>query len=241
MDANKTDAHSNASEKAGKALDFQTVIAVTVHDMKNSLGMLLNSLEELRVELPAEISTSTKFNTLQYEAERVHNDLIQLLGIYRADRDSLSARVEEHYVPDFLEEQRARYESLLLGHQIACEIRCDTELGFFDQDLVSGVITNAVNNAIRYTTDKLLLTATKTDGYLVFGVSDNGSGFSEGMLAEAKPPEASGISFESGSTSLGLYFSRMVAALHTNQGKAGLIKLSNSGGLGGGTFELWLP
>ena len=34
--------------RGAQSIDFSMVLASAVHDMKNSLGMLLNSLDELR-------------------------------------------------------------------------------------------------------------------------------------------------------------------------------------------------
>ncbi len=96
-------------------IDFSMVLASAVHDMKNSLGMLLNSLDELRTEHEENLGESARFNTLQYEAERMHNDLVQLLGIYRLGENNLSAHIEEHFVPDFLTEHLARHTPLLQG------------------------------------------------------------------------------------------------------------------------------
>ena len=46
-------------------IDFSMVLASAVHDMKNSLGMLLNSLDELRTEHEESLGESARFNTLQ--------------------------------------------------------------------------------------------------------------------------------------------------------------------------------
>ena len=102
--------------------DFSMVMASAVHDMKNSLSMLLHSLEMISDELPEEMKNSGKVATLQYEAERVNNDLIQLLGLYRIENDKLSIHIDEHYVRDFLEEQAARYEVLLNSRSIELSI-----------------------------------------------------------------------------------------------------------------------
>ena len=79
--------------RGAQSIDFSMVLASAVHDMKNSLGMLLNSLDELRQEQADTTGDSPRFNTLQYEAERMHNDLVQLLGIYRLGENNLSAHV----------------------------------------------------------------------------------------------------------------------------------------------------
>jgi hypothetical protein len=49
------------------------------------------------------------------------------------------------------------------------------------------------------------------------------------------------IDFQTGSTGIGLYFSRIIAALHDSGGRKGTIAISNGGALGGAVFELRIP
>ncbi|MDO6443970.1 sensor histidine kinase KdpD [Marinobacter sp. 2_MG-2023] len=221
-------------------IDFSMVLALAVHDMKNSLGMLLNSLDELRAENEDKLNDFTKFNTLQYEAERIHNDLVQLLGIYRLGDNNLSAHIEEHFVPDFLAQHLARHTPLLKGLGIDYDIDADPINGFFDADLLTGALNNTLNNAIRYTKSRIRLTANERDGYLVIGVEDDGEGYPESMQHTGTLSFKS-LDFNTGSTSLGLFFVSAVADLHSEGERTGYIKLHNDGPLGGGVFEIWLP
>lgn len=236
-----TENNDNASElRESQSIDFSMVLASAVHDMKNSLGMLLNSLDELRQENAGSIGESSRFNTLQYEAERMHNDLVQLLGIYRLGENNLSAHIEEHFVPDFLSDHMARHTPLLEGLGIKLAIEADDINGFFDEDLLTGVLNNTINNAIRYTKSQIKLTASEQQGFLVIGVEDDGSGYPESMQHSGTPSFKS-LDFNSGSTSLGLFFASSVAQLHSEGNRAGSIRLHNGGSLGGGVFEIWLP
>lgn len=221
-------------------IDFSMVIASAVHDMKNSLGMLLNSLDELRQDCAEHSSVANRVNTLQYEAERLHSDLVQLLGIYRLGQENLSAHAEEHFVPDFLSQHLARHTPLLEGQGIKYSIEADDINGFFDDDLLTGVLNNTINNAIRYTRSKIRLTATEKDGFLVIGVEDDGAGYPEHMQ-RAGSLSFKSLDFNSGSTSLGLFFASSVAKLHKDEEREGSIKLHNGGEFGGGVFEIWLP
>lgn len=221
-------------------IDFSMVLASAVHDMKNSLGMLLNTVDELRAEHEQTLAGSEKFNMLQYEAERMHNDLVQLLGIYRLGENNLSAHIDEHFVPDFLSDHMARHTPLLDGLGIDYVIEADDINGFFDEDLLTGVLNNTINNAIRYTKTRILLTAREQDGHLVIGVEDDGKGYPESMQHTGTLNFKS-LDFNSGSTSLGLFFASSVAKLHSNGDKTGTIKLHNGGRFGGGVFEIWLP
>lgn len=215
------------------------VLALAVHDMKNSLGMLINSLDELKAQNASTSKESKSYNTLQYEAERIHNDLVQLLGIYRLGENNLSAHTEECFVPDFLSEHLARHTPLLEGLEITYSISTDPIYGFFDPNLLTGALNNIINNAIRYTKKQIRITASEREGYLVITVEDDGEGYPEGMQIESlsmKSPD-----FNTGSTSLGLFFVSAVANLHSDGDRAGSIKLHNNGELGGGVFEIWLP
>ncbi|HKK57628.1 HAMP domain-containing sensor histidine kinase [Marinobacter sp.] len=231
---------TGGSRNSTQNIDFSMVLASAVHDMKNSLGMLLNSLDDLRREQSATIADSSRFNTLQYEAERMHSDLVQLLGIYRLGENNLSAHIEEHFVPDFLSEHMARHTPLLDGLGIEFELEADDINGFFDADLLTGVLNNTLNNALRYTRRKIRLGATERDGYLVIAVEDDGDGYPESMQ-HTGAPDFKTLDFNSGSTSLGLFFASSVAALHSEGERTGTIRLLNGGSLGGGVFEIWLP
>lgn len=222
-------------------LDFSTVIASAVHDMKNSLGMLLHSVEEVSDAIPEETRTSSAFTTLQYEAQRLHGDLIQLLGIYKMEQQTLSARVDEHFVPDFLDEQYARHKPLLEGLGIEMAVDAEPVTGYFDDNLVAGVLTNIINNAIRYTKNTLRLAAREEDGYLVIAVEDDGGGYPAHMINAPEQFSREGVDFSSGSTHLGLYFAHRIAGMHQEGERTGFIQLSNGGQTGGGVFELHLP
>lgn len=226
--------------ESDQSIDFSMVLASAVHDMKNSLGMLLNSLDELRSEHGATFNGSPRFNSLQYEAERMHNDLVQLLGIYRLGKHNLSAHLEEHYLPDFLAEHMARHVPLLQGLGIEALIDASDITGFFDADLLTGVLNNTINNALRYTRNNLRLTAETREGYLVIGVEDDGEGYPESMQHTGTLSFKS-LDFNTGSTSLGLFFASSVAQLHREGDRTGSIKLHNGGQFGGGVFEIWLP
>lgn len=237
---NEEHTQENGAIPARGDIDFSMILASSVHDMKNSLGMLLNSVEELRQDLGAEHKANAGMNTLQYEAERIHNDLVQLLSLYRLSENTLSARIDEHYIPDFLSEQLSRHEPLLKGLGIHYSVEAIEAGGYFDRDLLGGVLNNVINNAIRYTRDTIKLIAREQNGYLVIRLEDNGQGYPEAMLNAGIDTDRP-VDFQSGSTNLGLTFTAAIARLHTQNGREGHIHLENGGSLGGGVFEIWLP
>lgn len=226
--------------------DFSLILASSIHDMKNSLGMLLHSLEDLCDQLPPENNNGQGIGTIRYEAERVNNDLIQLLGVYRLQQNKLSAHLDEHYLDDIFSEQHAQYDEILRAKGVTLEQDNDHNLAwFFDRELVCGILNNAINNASRYTNNKVLLATRKVTlsehEFLEISVNDDGEGYPPAILDITPSDIQNNLNFKTGSTSLGLYFASQVAALHELNDQHGRIELSNGGALGGGLFRLYLP
>lgn len=233
---------TNSGDRQDDVADFAFVLASSVHDMKNSLGMLLNTLEETMQDMPAKTpAQQQRFATLQYEASRINGELIQLLSLYRMSLQPMPVHVQEHYVNDMLGEQLARNDMLFVSRRLNVTCECDDDLlWYFDSDLVGGVVHNVLVNCARYTRTQLLVKAWLEPEGLYLSVADDGQGYPDVMLAQ--PGEfIAGVSFESGSTNLGLYFAQTVARMHRAKGVKGSITLANDGPLGGGVFTLFLP
>lgn len=229
-------------EQEENNLDFSFVLASSVHDMKNSLGMLLSSLESMLEEAPPQNPAQQKyFSTLGYEAARINGELVQLLALYRMQQEVMQLRLEEQFVVDLIDDQVARNDILLSTRGIELQVDCDPDLSWYlDSELIGGVLNNILVNGARYSRGHLRISARIERQMLCLSLADDGQGFPQSML-EAPLQENAGVSFSNGSTNLGLLFAHKVAILHRAGGQKGRIELSNDGPLGGGVFSLWLP
>ncbi len=235
--------NTSASKNDVPPLDFALVLASSVHDMKNSVGMLLASLEEVIQETPPENEEQKRrFNTLHYESSRINNELVQLLTIYRMQNQFLPLRIDHYYVIDVMEEQVARNHMLLETGNIELDFQCDDELNwYYDNDLVSSVIHNIFVNCIRYTKSKIMIRAEEYEGYLCISIEDDGPGYPAHMLDKPSNLVENASDVADGGTHLGLYFAEQIAAMHKQGDKTGHIALENGGVYGGGVFRLFIP
>lgn len=239
--SNKIDPSDDVNAESS-SLNMGTFLASSVHDMKNSVSMLIGGLEKtLAMADSANLTTYSELVQMNHEAKRINSNLIQLLTLYKMGQKIYPFDPQSICVEDFLCSMAAQNRALLKSHNIALEIHADPALyWYFDEDLVSGVISNALNNAMRYTTDCIRLIANENKGVLELRVEDNGSGYPEAMLQESVG-NMRGVDFQGGSTGLGLYFSSAVARLHHNHAQCGEVMLENGGSLEGGCFVLRLP
>jgi len=218
------------------------LLASSVHDIKNSLGMLLNTLDSVIETTPINSDLQRhQFATLRGEAARINNSLIYLLGLYRLQRHELPLQIQAVYVADFLDEQIAANELLFSIRQISVQRDCDEALaGYFDPTLIAGIIGNVLVNAARYASKSIRVSAIEGDkGSVAIEICDDGPGFPEKML-ESSHHTQRGIDFNSGSTNLGLFFAAEVAHLHRRGNQHGVIELSNLSP-NGSRFKLILP
>jgi two-component system, OmpR family, sensor histidine kinase SenX3 len=226
----------------GDRIAFPEFLASIVHDMKNSLGMIMTTAEEtVSACSPLGCPSSKRLSQMQYETKRLNNNLVQLLTIYKMDQAQYTVNITDNAVCDFIEETLLQNRPLLDYRGINVITECPEDLfWFFDSNLISGVINNILNNAYRYAQDRLSITAQEKNGFLVLTVQDNGSGYPESMLSSTGQ-DIKGTSFRTGSTGLGLYFASIVAGLHKNRGRSGYIEIRNGCELGGGCFSIYLP
>jgi len=221
-------------------IDFSTILASSIHDMKNSLGVVLSSLDEL-VHGLGDALPPAQLAKLQWEAKRVNDNLVQLLALYKMENQGVALNVDEYFVYDFLEELLVSEKAVLKTRNIGLDLQCERDLAwYFDRELIAGVLKNAIGNALRYARTKVLITAGEEDHYLVLSVNDDGKGFNYRLLADGLQ-YAHGVDFSSGNTGLGLYFTSRVAKLHKNKDRRGSIQLSNGQALGGACFSIKLP
>jgi K+-sensing histidine kinase KdpD len=241
---NDEDADDNAKQDTANFatdLDFSFVLASSAHDMKNSLGMLLNSLEEVISYAPPQDQTQMKhFSVLQYEASRINSELIQLLTVYRLKQKNLPFNFDENYLLETFEDQIARNDVLFKTKSLELKVECDTDLAwFYDNELIGNVIHNVLINAARYAKSAVLLTARLENNQLIITIEDDGSGFPAFMM-EAAALENNSKS-ATNSTQLGLFFAGKIAYFHRQGERHGYIQLTNGGQLGGGVFSIILP
>ncbi|MGQ8363855.1 sensor histidine kinase [Glaciecola sp. 1036] len=235
------DVDMSQNAKSEEKVEFSSVMAVAIHDMKNSLSLLMQSIEQLADHLPSESNYAReRLNSVHYEANRMNTTLVQVLSLYRASIDALPINVDEVYVSDLIEEVVDSNAVYIKDRAITVESEVDEDLSwFFDRDLIYLLIYDVLINAIRYGGTAVQIKAWVEDEQLQFQVSDNGPGYPSSML-EISESELSQHSISEGRTGLGLFFARLIAQTHKNKGKQGKILLSN-GANGGSNFKLVLP
>src|SRR5438067_2088388 len=233
------------------AHDLFLFLAATAHDMKNSISVLSGTLERLLVANAPDASPQAKADYPQlahmlYQTKRLNDSLMQLLALYKqVGTPAYPFDMQPLDMGQLVEQVAALERVLLESRGIRLDIDCDPDLVWhFDEDLIVGVLSHAINNAIHYTCNVVRLAIRENDGWLELRVEDNGPGYPPALLRAgeiATRDMAGGVNFLTNSAGLGLYFSGEVAKMHRHRGRCGSVRLENGGRYGGGCFVLRLP
>lgn len=217
-------------------LDLNALAASSIHEVKNLLGQLTLSLEEIaQAQCPG---TEQKIASARFACSRVVDRLTEMLILYKLDGGYLKPSLAAHCPADFLEDVMLAAQNLT-GGRVAIQIESAAhvpEFWFFDRDLTESALMNAVHNALLHARSQITLSVEQDGEYLLFRICDDGPGYPAAVLQERlDAPRTS----QQGS-GLGLFFASSVAQAHHNKERHGKVMLGNNPA-GGAMFSLYLP
>ncbi|WP_420932795.1 sensor histidine kinase [Alteromonas sp. A081] len=223
-------------------IDFSSVLAAAVHDMKNSLFLLIQSIEGLRDALPKENSGAREqVANVHYEASRLNTNLVQILSLYRSELTSIPISADECFIVDLIDDVIGSNTFYIEQKNIKLIVDVHEDVSWYlDSELIYLLINDVIVNALRYGTSCISIHASVVDDYLSIKIEDDGNGYPQEMLTKSHSA-LSNFELSQGRTGLGLFFAKVIADAHSHNGKAGIISLSNGGNLGGSVFEVKIP
>lgn len=225
-------------------IDFSSVLASSIHDMKNSLCMFLQSIETLSLKAKQqgdEHEYGQELAKLHYEASRLNGGLMQMLALYRIEQQQLPLTIEEVFISDLLEELIERNSLYSENKQVSIILEANEDLTWdLDRDLITYLINDVLVNALRYTKDEIRIYAHQNEDHLEIRIEDNGTGYPEAVLKQ-KAMAQHKFDANLGRSGLGVYFAHLITQAHVKQGTCGSINISNSVEKSGAIFTLRLP
>ncbi len=225
-----------------KQIDFSTLMASTVHDMKNVIAAVSQAYESLFAEMPEALQRSPQARLIEQEALRLDAMLMQLLGVYKLEHNQLRLQPEYYSIDELFEDLNNRHRELLDYRNIDLQIELDEPdlEGYFDVSLIGTVLDNALGNALNYCKKSIRLHARREDNGILLSINDDGPGYPASLLGAVREKESSSIDRNSGSTGLGLYFAASIIAMHDQDERPARLELTNQGHLPGACMTIWI-
>ena len=223
-------------------LDFSTILATSIHDMKNSLAMVLQSIEDLDLADNLTAQQHKSVSNLHYQTSRINSTLMQLLALYRDEKKQLPVFIEENSIDELLTDILERNRLYLNSHHIKVVVKVEKELrGYYDIDLISYLLGDIFINALRHAKSVVTISADYEAPFLIFKIEDDGEGYPHYMLNVNNAEELSTFNANKGRSGLGLLFAKKIAEAHQLNQLKGNISLANKPDNSGSIFTLQLP
>lgn len=211
------------------------------HDMKTPLASIMTAGSSLLSARDRKGPDAARelLETIVQEAERLNGLITNLLSVTRLESGSTVLSKELEAVDDLVLAALSRLTGRLSGRPVSVDVPSDLPMVSVDPGLFDQLLTNLLENALRYTPSgsPIEITARADRGALSLDVSDRGPGIAAGEreLVFDKFYRGQAAKRNDGGTGLGLTICRAVARAHG--GDVAIV-----GRVGGGTtFRVRLP
>jgi two-component system sensor histidine kinase KdpD len=220
----------------------EALIGSVSHELRTPLASILGAATVLS-EAPA-IAGEKKLRALAHdvrdEAERLNNDIQNLLDATRISSNGITPRVEWADPEDIINSAVERCRSRLADRRIVLDLPANLPLVRVDSVLVQQALVQVFDNAVKYSApqSRITVSARAPDGQLIISIADQGAGITAAEQSQIWQRFARGerhAATTSGS-GLGLWIANAFVAAN-----GGTIKAASAGLGQGSTVAIELP
>lgn len=226
-----------AQSEAGYQQMQSTFLAAISHDLRTPLAAIVGAASSLQTQRdklgPAE--QERLLSSIASEAAYLSAVTENTLQLVRLTGSAQALQRDWESIEEIVGAVLARVRQRDPGRRIRSRISGGLPLVKADPVLLSQLLTNLLDNALKYTGEAIELTASSGPAGLVVSVKDRGEGVSEAARAAIFEPRARGDGPGARGAGLGLAVCRAIAQAH-----GGELTLRRRNG-GGSSFSLTLP
>jgi two-component system sensor histidine kinase KdpD len=220
----------------------EALIGSVSHELRTPLASILGAATVLS-QSPAVVNDSrltSLASVVRDEAERLNNDIQNLLDATRISREQIKPRMEWIEPSDIVNSALERRQRRLNGHIVSLDLDSNLPFIYVDPVLIEQAFAQVVDNAAKYSPAGSTITvAAKRNGHgLVMSVSDTGVGLTDEESAQLGDRFFRGARHASTTSGSGLGLWIAKAFVSANGGK---IEADSAGVNLGTTIAIKLP
>ncbi len=166
----------------------ESMMQMVVHDLKNPLASIMGNVQLIQMQ-SVEMVTPTRLKELlqrtQESARQLMRMILNILQIGRIEEQKMPLKLEPLALHSVVQENVDEMMGLSARDKITLENRVGSDLPTprADRELVSRVIANLLNNAVKHTPGggRVTVEARQEQDSVILMVSDNGEGIPEDL------------------------------------------------------------
>jgi two-component system sensor histidine kinase KdpD len=220
----------------------EALIGSVSHELRTPLASILGAATVLSAA-PA-LANEKKLRALVHdvrdEAERLNNDIQNLLDASRISSDGVTPHIEWADPADIVNSAMERCRRRMAGRRLALDLPGDLPLVHVDPVLVQQALVQIVDNAVKYSPagTRIAVGARAESGHIVLSIADEGAGVTAAEQAKMWGRFARGdrLATTTSGSGLGLWIANAFIAVN-----GGRISASSEGPGLGTTVSIELP
>lgn len=220
----------------------EALIGSVSHELRTPLASILGAATVLGAApaLQGETKLQALVQDIRSEAERLNDDIQNLLDASRISSDGIKPRVEWADPGDIIESALERCRNRLAGHRVVQNLPSEMPPINVDPVLVKQALVQIFDNAAKYAPQgsQITVTTTMRNGRMVLSVRDEGAGLTSGEQTQIWDRFVRGERHAATTSGSGLGLWIANAFIAVNGGKMNAV--SEGPGLGT-TMEIELP
>jgi two-component system sensor histidine kinase KdpD len=220
----------------------EALIGSVSHELRTPLASILGAATVLSAApmLQKERKLTALVHDVRDEAERLNNDIQNLLDATRISSDGVKPHVEWADPADIINSAVERCRHRLVDRRLAVDLPSDLPLIHVDPVLVQQALIQIFDNAVKYSVSgsRIAIDASTRDGRLIVSVTDQGAGLTSAEKSQIWDRFARGERHAATTSGSGLGLWIANAFIAANDGKVSAV--SEGPGLGT-TVNIELP
>lgn len=215
------------------------LLTLAAHELRSPITTMRGYIDLLRDSKGSQ--RHDLINLIDVSSQRLSSYVNNILNVSRYDRHSLELNPQAITIYDVLDDIREdlSLRAAISRRKLSWDINKNLPKIFADRSSIGEVISNLVDNAIKYTKDigEIRVTAKVDSDFLAVSIHDNGIGIAPGAMQNlfGKFYRSERSRQAIGGSGLGLYISRAIIKQH-----GGFIAADSTVGKGA-TFTIWIP
>lgn len=201
------------------------------HELRTPVAVILAQCEEARLHPLTEQDYAKGFDVVERQAKRMSSMIGQLLQMTRLEQGTQRAVFEQADLSELVDVICTEQPASEKGIQIETDLQAGVE-AWFDVTLISRLLQNLLNNAVRYGREHghIWVTLRKNGNEVTLAVRDDGIGIPADKLGKIwqRFYQADNARGAEGGAGLGLTMVRQIAVLHGGQVTADSIEGAGS-------------
>ncbi|TRX21267.1 response regulator [Flavobacterium franklandianum] len=204
-------------------IEFFTNIS---HEIRTPLSLIKSPLEKLleKVDLKSEIREN--LSIMDKNVSRLLHLVSQLLDFRKTELESVSLTFVKTNISNLIRETHTQFSQIIDSKNIDFELKMETEnlIAYVDVEVLTKILSNLFNNAIKYSKSNIILSLTNKEGYFKLTIKNDGKLIPPHLRNKIFEPffRAPGTENQSG-TGIGLALAYSLVKLHK-----GTLKLDTS-------------